>query len=33
LARLFFERVESSKAKIPKAIEDAFSEPQSADEF
>ncbi|SIN80682.1 SOS response-associated peptidase family protein [Paraburkholderia phenazinium] len=32
-ARLFFERAEGSKAKIPKAMEDAFSEPQSADEF
>lgn len=28
-ARLFFERAEGSKAKIPKAMEDAFSEPQS----
>ncbi len=28
-ARLFFERTEGSKAKIPKAMEDAFSEPQS----
>jgi putative SOS response-associated peptidase YedK len=32
-ARLFFERAEGSKAKIPKAMEDAFSEPQSTDEF
>ncbi|MGF6533257.1 putative SOS response-associated peptidase YedK [Paraburkholderia sp. GAS206C] len=32
-ARLFFERAEGGKAKIPKAMEDAFSEPQSADEF
>jgi putative SOS response-associated peptidase YedK len=32
-ARLFFERAEGSKAKIPKAMEDAFSEPQSADEL
>ena len=28
-ARLFFERSEGSKAKIPKGMEDAFSEPQS----
>lgn len=28
-ARLFFERAAGSKAKIPKALEDAFSEPQS----
>lgn len=28
-ARLFFERAEGSKAKIPKGMEDAFSEPQS----
>ncbi|WP_341313574.1 SOS response-associated peptidase family protein [Paraburkholderia sp. IMGN_8] len=28
-ARLFFERAEGSKAKIPKAMEDAFSEAQS----
>src|SRR5258706_14098091 len=31
-ARLFFERAEGSKAKIPKAMEDAFSEPQSQEE-
>src|SRR5258706_14682198 len=30
--RLFFERAEGSKAKIPKAMEDAFSEPQSQEE-
>lgn len=28
-AQLFFERADGSKAKIPKAMEDAFSEPQS----
>jgi putative SOS response-associated peptidase YedK len=28
-ARLFFERAEGSKAKIPKAMEDAFAHPQS----
>ncbi|EEA03868.1 putative uncharacterized conserved protein [Burkholderia sp. H160] len=28
-ARLFFERAEDNQAKIPKAMEDAFSEPQS----
>ena len=28
-AQLFLERAEGSKAKIPKAMEDAFSEPQS----
>ena len=28
-AQLFFERAEGSKAKIPKAMEDSFSEPQS----
>ncbi|HEX7906914.1 MAG TPA: SOS response-associated peptidase family protein [Paraburkholderia sp.] len=28
-AQLFFERAEGSKAKIPKAMEDAFSQPQS----
>ncbi|CAB3797135.1 SOS response-associated peptidase family protein [Pararobbsia alpina] len=27
--RLFFERVQGSKAKIPKAMEDAFAEPQT----
>jgi putative SOS response-associated peptidase YedK len=31
-ARLFFERAEGSKAKIPKGIEDAFANPQSDDE-
>ncbi|MDR5832494.1 SOS response-associated peptidase family protein [Caballeronia sp. LP006] len=31
-ARLFWERAEGSKAKIPKAMEDAFREPQSDDE-
>jgi putative SOS response-associated peptidase YedK len=28
-ARLFFERAEGSRAKLPKAMEDAFAEPQS----
>jgi hypothetical protein len=28
-ARLFFERAEGSKAKIPKGIEDSFADPQS----
>ena len=28
-ARLFFERAEGSKAKIPKGMEDAFTNPQS----
>lgn len=31
-ARLFWERAEGSKAKIPKGMEDAFREPQSDDE-
>ncbi|MDR5884008.1 SOS response-associated peptidase family protein [Caballeronia sp. LZ032] len=31
-ARLFWERAEGSKAKIPKAMEDAFREPQTDDE-
>src|SRR5258708_4159297 len=31
-ARLFFEPAEGSKSKIPKAMEDAFSNPQSDDE-
>lgn len=31
-ARLFFERAEGSKTKIPKGIEDAFTNPQSDDE-
>jgi putative SOS response-associated peptidase YedK len=31
-ARLFFERAEGSKAKIPKALEDMFANPQSDDE-
>ncbi|MGF6940076.1 putative SOS response-associated peptidase YedK [Paraburkholderia sp. UCT70] len=31
-AQLFFERAEGSKAKVPKAMEDAFSNPQSDDE-
>jgi putative SOS response-associated peptidase YedK len=31
-ARLFFERAEGSKAKIPKGIEDSFANPQSDDE-
>jgi hypothetical protein len=32
-ARLFFERADGSKANVPKAMEDAFFEPQLADEF
>jgi hypothetical protein len=31
-ARLFWERAEGSKAKIPKAMEDAFLDPQNDDE-
>jgi putative SOS response-associated peptidase YedK len=31
-ARLFWERTEGSKAKVPKAMEDAFLEPQGDDE-
>ena len=31
-ARLYWERAEGSKAKIPKAIDDVFSNPQSGDE-
>jgi putative SOS response-associated peptidase YedK len=31
-ARLFWERAEGNKAKIPKAVEDAFVEPQNDDE-
>ncbi|WP_250476048.1 SOS response-associated peptidase family protein [Caballeronia sp. GAFFF1] len=31
-ARLFWERAEGSKAKVPKAMEDAFREPQTDDE-
>ena len=31
-ARLFWERAEGSKAKIPKAMEDAFLNPQNDDE-
>lgn len=31
-ARLFWERAEGSKAKIPKAMEDAFRDPQTDDE-
>jgi putative SOS response-associated peptidase YedK len=31
-ARLFWERAEGSKAKVPKAMEDAFLEPQGDDE-
>jgi putative SOS response-associated peptidase YedK len=31
-ARLYWERAEGSKAKIPKAIDDVFSNPQSEDE-
>lgn len=31
-AQLFFERAEGSKAKVPKAMEDAFSDPQTDDE-
>ncbi|WP_250481762.1 SOS response-associated peptidase family protein [Caballeronia sp. NCTM5] len=31
-ARLYFERAEGSKAKIPKAVDDAFLEPQTDDE-
>ena len=31
-AQLFFERAEGSKAKVPKAMEGAFSNPQSDDE-
>jgi putative SOS response-associated peptidase YedK len=31
-ARLFWERAEGSKAKIPKAVEDAFLDPQNDDE-
>ncbi|MFM0170313.1 SOS response-associated peptidase family protein [Paraburkholderia sediminicola] len=32
-ARLFFERAEGSKVKIPKGMEDAFSEPQTEGEI
>ena len=31
-ARLFWERAEGSKAKIPKAMDDAFRDPQTDDE-
>jgi hypothetical protein len=31
-ARLYFERAEGSKAKIPKAVDDAFRDPRTADE-